>query len=122
MRQYFQVIPIQVNQAGEQIRINTNTKAEHEVVRGILFYIGKDKASIDSLIELKINGAEIFPRNFPVEIFCIDFNFVDQSMREREYKFNEKARASLIEGIYTDGGNASAYPYTMHIVLRTSGE
>ena len=111
-----QIIEITVPHNGAQVKIDTRTNIEYDEVYGILARLEWGRTTYKTSLELKIDGEEIFPKDFEVDmITATSFN----SYREVMYPVKAKAKNSLVEGIYKDGGTmaAQSFPYKVKLYL-----
>jgi hypothetical protein len=115
-RQKYQVLRLQVIEAGQSITLNTNTKQEHDRITGAFINIEQQNALVGSLMDLTIDDTEILPEGF--EAVLIN-RTIGVSINQMPYEFDVRARNSKIKANYKDGASPGAsYPYTVSIYLR----
>lgn len=117
----YQMVKVQVNQAGEQVRFNVETDKLYDRVTGLFLFTPYFRYHTGSTIELKIAEEEIFPEGFDTKIIASNMS-VSPSQRFYTFENDEEilAKGNVVTGKYSDGGNESgiSYPYTMTLILR----
>lgn len=111
----FQIIQKAIT-SGLAWTIDEVTDTRHDRVTGVYFHIPDATGDVGSVVDLKIDGQEILPDNFPVSLLT---KSTGVSVNEVALPINEAAKGSKIKGTYTDGTNAAAYPYTLSLILET---
>lgn len=115
-RQKYQVLRLQVTEAGQTITLNTNTKQEHDRITGVFINIEQQNALVGSLLDLTIDDTEIIPEGF--EAVLIN-RTIGVSINQMPYEFDVRARNSKIKINYKDGAAPGAeYPYHVSVYLR----
>lgn len=110
---------IQLSVGGESNTISTSNAAtdeNYDEVIGYRLYLSQAGAERKSTCQLKIDGLEIEPERYPVEGLICSTN-VSPNDRYKKIPFPVKAKGSLVNFSYTDGGTLSSYPYTVILVL-----
>ncbi|PWD98809.1 hypothetical protein DDZ16_13805 [Marinilabilia rubra] len=114
--QKYQVLRLQVAEAGQTQTLNTNTKQEHDRITGVFINVDQQNALVGSLLDLSIDDTEIIPEGF--EAVLIN-RTVGVSINQMPYEFEVRARNSKIKLNYKDGAAPGAiYPYTVSVYLR----
>ncbi len=115
-KQKYQVLRLQVTEAGQSQLLNTNTKQEHDRITGVFINVDQQNALVGSMLDLSIDDTEIIPEGF--EAVLIN-RTVGVSINDMPYEFEVRARNSKIKLNYKDGAAPGAvYPYTVSVYLR----
>ncbi|WP_148660905.1 hypothetical protein [Marinilabilia salmonicolor] len=115
-KQKYQVLRLQITEAGQSQLLNTNTKQEHDRITGAFINVDQQNALVGSMIDLSIDDTEIIPEGF--EAVLIN-RTVGVSINDMPYEFDVRARNSKIKLNYKDGAAPGAvYPYTVSVYLR----
>lgn len=112
----YQLIKINVPAKDALVKFSVDTDKKYEQITGLYASLPEDEAIAASTLELKISNEEIFPEDFEVKMITCS---QDVSPNERFYeKVQHEAAGNTLEGRFTDGGNATSYPYTAVLYLR----
>lgn len=115
----FQVIKKTIEKKGEAVRIDTETKLEHDQVDGVFCTISDDYAILGGELSLSVDGEEILPEGFEAHLITVHPR-ISLSVEDVAHRFSEKAKGSKVKGEYTDGQiDRTTYPYTLRIYLIT---
>jgi hypothetical protein len=115
-RQKYQVLRLQITEAGQTRTLNTTTKQEHDRITGMFINISQQNALVGSLIDLAIDDAEILPEGF--EAVLVN-RAIGVSINQMPYEFDVRAKNSKIKLNYQDGSApGTTYPYTVAVYLR----
>jgi hypothetical protein len=112
----YQLIKIEVAEAGSQPKYSVDMDKMYKKLTGIHASLPEEKALVGTCLSLKIAEKEIFPEDFEIKMISTGLNV---SPNDRFYdKINEEALGNHIEGRLRDSGKATSYPYTAKIYLR----
>jgi hypothetical protein len=115
-RQKYQVIKLQITEAGQVKPLSTTTKQEHDRITGMFVNISQQNALVGSMVDLAIDDVEILPEGF--EAVLVN-RAIGVGINQMPYEFDVRARNSKIKLVYTDGSAPGAtYPYTVAVYLR----
>lgn len=109
----FQIIEKSVT-SGAEVAIDEISQKDYHKIEGVFIHSTDTQGTQDSLLELDVDNEEILPKDF--EASLIEVNSYN-SWKEAMLPLEEKADGSTIQGKYTDGGNASSYPYTLKLYI-----
>lgn len=113
----YQIIPITVPVAGQEVTIQFETDKHWKRITG-LKYVENTAAALPGTVfrRMLIKGAEIFPDGFAIK----EIKPGDQVPlgAGRWEPINEPAEGSIIDFTMKDGGGAGAYPHTSWLYIR----
>ncbi len=93
-KQKYQVLRLQITEAGQSQLLNTNTKQEHDRITGVFINVDQQNALVGSMLDLSIDDTEIIPEGF--EAVLIN-RTVGVSINDMPYEFEARARNSKIK-------------------------
>jgi len=113
----YQLLKIKVSTSGESIKFSADSDKKYNRLTGLFASLpDTGNAMFGSTLEFKIADKEIFPEDFEIKMISCGQNV---ATNERFYdQLDEEAQGNRLEGRFTDGGNASSYPYTAKLYLR----
>lgn len=114
----FEKIPITITSDGQIVPFSHTTELDHECIDGVAIVVSDQTALPGSLIELKIDGKEVFPTEFEAQLI---YSGVDVAPDERYYSYlNRRVKQVKVTGKFTDGGVAGKGDagYTANLYLR----
>lgn len=103
----YQIISFDITAAFQVVRNSFQTLADYEKLTGVNIQNNDSNNFLGSSFGMTINGAEVFPNNFPAEIINVG---QEVSANDRFYSLDLPADKLPIEYNFTDGGNKT-YPY-----------
>jgi hypothetical protein len=111
----YQLIRLSIAAAGDY-PINAEADKTYGKITGIQFTTTDEAALKDAVFKkFDIDSNDIFPEGFEVKLIK---SGEDLKPNERWEDLDERADGSTIAGMFTDAGNAAAYPYNARIYLR----
>ncbi len=111
----YQLIRLQIAAAGNY-PIAAEADKAYGKITGIQFTT-TDTASLKDAVlsKFEIDSNDVFPEGWEVKLLVTGDGV---SPDDRWQKLDERADGSTISGIFTDAGNAAAYPYNARIYFK----
>ncbi len=114
MKTKVQLIEREVKTPGEIITLAEELDRDYKKLTGISLL---DNNGLNSLLQTSsVNGKELFPKNFEAAFVQSGINVPPD---QRFFTIHDREAGGYnIEIVFTDGGTAPKYPYTLKIYLR----
>lgn len=115
----FQIIEFEVASSGLAVKTSSNNELDtlYKHLRGVALEMSASEVALrGSKLALSVGNIEISKDDFPAGKYYGNFG-VEPNKRFLFLESPIEAGGNKVEMVYTDGGNAAAYPYKVKMVF-----